>query len=649
MICILFSIALFPGTLAEDDTYTIMKPDLETLMKWVKLYENSPRFSIAKDTKTIRGSKSLLSHLNYIPEERDQGSCGSCWIWATTGCMEISLDVEEGIFDRLSTQYMNSCMDQNIYRFCCEGGSSHYVVSFYSKNRKAIPWSNLNAFYQDGDNSCDTSCSFIETIPNYPIKYIEAKTIETHGVGNDKAISNIKTALDQNIPVYFAFYLPTSAFWNSFFKFWFYNQENIVWNYPEGAEDSHWKDGGGHAVLCVGYNDVNPENSYWILVNSWGTAGNLRPNGIFRMNMNTNYDYKIKTSEGDIYSLYWQIMDIDWDIVHPTPTPTSKPGDSCLEPIDAFSNFEYTGSTLNYQNNYDPSYTITWPYFWVMQGPDCVFKINLNPVFKSHILARVSSADFDNALYIISDCDNPGESLLGVQDQYSNNTGEELSCTVNGKSEVYVILDSYHVQEAGTFTIQIEMTEDQSPTPTITPTPTPTITPTPTPDLMPEEYVYNFDSGEEGWKRSFVSEIYDEPNFIIETGKIGFSPGGSANCYGFWESPYHRFIVGQTYRARVFIQTDQPDQSLVPTIRIRVQDQDSQLINIQMINSQGEGNNSPLPSGTTYEILYQPSKTSHTDRYSISIDLINIGSVDDSSAKIHIDRVEIKKIDIIEP
>ncbi len=44
----------------------------------------------------------LLSHLYYIPEERDQGYIGNCWVWGGTGCMEIALDVQLGIKDRLS-------------------------------------------------------------------------------------------------------------------------------------------------------------------------------------------------------------------------------------------------------------------------------------------------------------------------------------------------------------------------------------------------------------------------------------------------------------------------------------------------------------------------------------------------------------------
>ena len=32
-----------------------------------------------------------------------------------------------------------------------------------------------------------------------------------------------------------------------------------------------WRGRRTYAVLCVGYNDDDPNNSYWIMLNSWGT------------------------------------------------------------------------------------------------------------------------------------------------------------------------------------------------------------------------------------------------------------------------------------------------------------------------------------------------------------------------------------------
>jgi len=46
------------------------------------------------------------------------------------------------------------------------------------------------------------------------------------------------------------------------------------------------------------------------MVNSWGTTAS-RPNGIFRVNMDVDYDCADSTGA---YNLYWQTLDVDFDI-----------------------------------------------------------------------------------------------------------------------------------------------------------------------------------------------------------------------------------------------------------------------------------------------------------------------------------------------
>ena len=60
---------------------------------------------------------------------------------------------------------------------------------------------------------------------------------------------------------------------------------------------------------------MDPENAYWIMVNSWGTAGGGRPNGIFRLNMNMNYDCVYYEKGGAVWDFYWQTLDVDFKII----------------------------------------------------------------------------------------------------------------------------------------------------------------------------------------------------------------------------------------------------------------------------------------------------------------------------------------------
>jgi len=129
--------------------------------------------------------------------------------------------------------------------------------------------------------------------------------------------------LNQGKAVWFGFFMATKPDWDNLFDFWINQGEGVTWN-PDFSCGHTWNEneGGGHAVLCVGYNDDDPNNSYWIMVNSWGTAGGGRPNGIFRLDMDMNYNCTFYDG-GDYYSFYWQTLDIKYGAPALAPTVTT--------------------------------------------------------------------------------------------------------------------------------------------------------------------------------------------------------------------------------------------------------------------------------------------------------------------------------------
>jgi hypothetical protein len=58
----------------------------------------------------------------------------------------------------------------------------------------------------------------------------------------------------------------------------------------------------------VGYDDTDPNNRYWIMLNSWG-KNTLRPNGLFRVNMDMNYDCQYA---GLGYAFYWMTLNMSY-------------------------------------------------------------------------------------------------------------------------------------------------------------------------------------------------------------------------------------------------------------------------------------------------------------------------------------------------
>jgi len=63
----------------------VMRPDPDTIRDWIELYNSAPQAHIspavkARVTQPPGESFSLLDHLEYDPADRNQGSCGNCWV-----------------------------------------------------------------------------------------------------------------------------------------------------------------------------------------------------------------------------------------------------------------------------------------------------------------------------------------------------------------------------------------------------------------------------------------------------------------------------------------------------------------------------------------------------------------------------------------
>ncbi len=349
-------------SVVDDSLYdSVMRLDAETKQRWEQEYSQAERVSIEPGLAAeIQATEdfSILDLLEYVPEERNQGYCPNCWAWPATGILGIALNVQQGIRDRLSVQYINTCGEEyNLYPRieCCEGGNINMFTAFYRATERAIPWSNRNADWHDGGLiRCNTPCDSIAKSPNYPISGIRARTIDIHNLPEETVINNIKNVLHQDRGVYFSIFYPDAADLRNFNEFWSNRDSDYVYDldYYCGHE---WveEEAAGHAVLCVGYHDdeETDSNDYWIMLNSWGTTDG-RPQGLFRVDMHMNYDCQYS----NYYAFGAETLNVTFKTDMEAPEAPSIAGPSSGK---ARTRYTYTVSAIDPQGD-DVSLFVDW-------------------------------------------------------------------------------------------------------------------------------------------------------------------------------------------------------------------------------------------------------------------------------------------------
>ena len=295
--------------------YPIMQFSQEELATIMRSYTEKPGIELSSRSGSIQSAEdaegmryvSLLSTLPYDPALRNQGSCGNCWVFASMASVELQMVTQE-MPDRLSIQAFNSGWTGPKKLagswFACYGGTPDWFVEYYLTDgeMELIPWSNEGAAFADASctlASCtgpQTNFEDIAKIPAYTIDTLTNDRVITTVVETKDAISNIKTLIDNDIPVLLALFFPNREAWQDFYTFWEQGEETEyafdvtryagnAWNYAQG---------GGHQVLVTGYYE-DGETGYFECLNSWGGPKN-RPNGTFLIKMDVDYNSKYRNN-----------------------------------------------------------------------------------------------------------------------------------------------------------------------------------------------------------------------------------------------------------------------------------------------------------------------------------------------------------------
>ena len=227
-----------------------------------------------------------------VTPAKNQGSCGSCWAFASTGAFESHLldaGFVSGPID-LSEQQQVSCNSD--MSGCC-GGSSTALLFWNSLgplHESCFP-------YGDGGTSCPVEsgvlCSQGSFCPNLPYRVSNWYTVPTN---------QFKDSLYLDGPSYWRFdvYSDFSSWYNS-------AAAGAVYTNQAGTTLR-----GGHAVLMIGWDDS--KNAY-LMKNSWGTTSGPQDDGTFWI-----------AYSGHSHSLGFQMVNFDVISTIPNQAPIADAG-----------------------------------------------------------------------------------------------------------------------------------------------------------------------------------------------------------------------------------------------------------------------------------------------------------------------------------
>jgi len=175
----------------------------------------------------------------YVTPVKNQGQCGSCWAFATTGAMEGQVFATTGRLISLSAQNLVDCASGQPIGTGCEGNNFPAAYE-YMKNYGVESWDDYPYTAQDGRCNFDAGKSVIKATG-----YVQIDQ------GDEDALTE---AIAEKGPISVA--VDASQF--SLYK------DGVFDNSDCSSTQLN------HGILAVGYGTSDDGDEYYIVKNSWG-------------------------------------------------------------------------------------------------------------------------------------------------------------------------------------------------------------------------------------------------------------------------------------------------------------------------------------------------------------------------------------------
>jgi len=182
---------------------------------------------------------------NWVTSVKNQGSCGSCWIFGATAAFEtqINIDANDSALDfDASEQKILSCLSGG---WGCGGGDPKSALKHIRDD--GIPNEACMPYHANDDIPCSEACSDWES---------NAWSLKTIGIPGSHTTDSYKAILENNGPMVVVLSVGEDLF---YYKGGIYEP---TWT----SKEFGWAN---HCVMLVGYDD---NNECWIIKNSWGTG-----------------------------------------------------------------------------------------------------------------------------------------------------------------------------------------------------------------------------------------------------------------------------------------------------------------------------------------------------------------------------------------